>query len=134
MNASPVISCLRYRDAPRAIDWLCDIFGFEKQLVVPGPDETIAHAQLKLGAGMIMLGSAVDGEYGRLVRQPLDIGTNTQSVYLVVPDADAVYSRAQAAGASIAMEIRDEDYGGRGFSCHDFEGHLWNVGSYDPWA
>ena len=31
------------------------------------------------------------------------------------------------------MEIKDEDYGGRGFSCFDPEGHLWNFGSYDPW-
>jgi uncharacterized glyoxalase superfamily protein PhnB len=30
-----VIPCLRYRNAPAAIEWLCRIFGFEKQLVVP---------------------------------------------------------------------------------------------------
>ena len=41
---------------------------------------------------------------------------------------------AKAGGASIAMEIRDEDYGGRGFSCYDLEGHLWSFGSYDPWV
>ena len=43
-----VIPCLRYRDAPAAIDWLCQTFGFEKQLVVPNQDGTIAHAQLVL--------------------------------------------------------------------------------------
>ena len=31
------------------------------------------------------------------------------------------------------IEIKDEDYGGRGFSCYDLEGHLWNFGTYDPW-
>jgi hypothetical protein len=45
--------CLRYRDAPAAIDWLVKVFGFEKQLVVPGPDGTNAHAQLSFGSGMI---------------------------------------------------------------------------------
>ena len=43
-----VIPCLRYRDAPVAIDWLCQTFGFEKQLVVPNQDGTIAYAQLSL--------------------------------------------------------------------------------------
>jgi uncharacterized glyoxalase superfamily protein PhnB len=130
-----LIPCLRYRDAPAAIDWLVKVFGFEKQLVVPGPDGTIAHAQLSFGSGMIMLGSVLDGDYGRLIKQPDEIGGfETQSPYVIVTDADAVYARARAAGATIALDIKDEDYGGRGFSCRDPEGHLWNVGTYDPWA
>jgi uncharacterized glyoxalase superfamily protein PhnB len=32
------------------------------------------------------------------------------------------------------MEIKDEDYGGRDYSCRDPEGHVWNFGSYDPWT
>ncbi len=46
---------LRYTDAPAAVEWLCRAFGFEKHLVVPGEGETIAHAQLTFGNGMIML-------------------------------------------------------------------------------
>ena len=46
-----------------------------------------------------------------------------------VPDVDTVYRRAKAAGAEIVVEIKDEDYGGRVFSCRDPEGHLWNI----PW-
>ena len=49
-----VIPCLRYRDAPAAIEWLCRAFGFEKQLVVPNKDGMAAHAQLSFGNGMIM--------------------------------------------------------------------------------
>ncbi|HRO58954.1 MAG TPA: VOC family protein [Burkholderiaceae bacterium] len=132
---STIIPCLRYRDAPAAIDWLCKVFGFEKQLVVPNDDGSIAHAQLALGNGMIMLGSvpSTETEFGRLMKQPDEAGGETQSAYLIVGDADAVYARAKAAGAKIAIEIKDEDYGGRGFSFHDPEGHLWNVGTYDPW-
>ena len=132
-----VIPCLRYRDAPKAIDWLCSVFGFEKQLVVPNADGTIAHAQLSFGNGMIMLGSVlkVDNEFGQLIKQPDEIGgTETQSPYLIVSDADLVYQRAKAANAKIEIDIKDEDYGGRGFSCRDLEGHLWNVGTYDPWS
>jgi hypothetical protein len=35
--------------------------------------------------------------------------------------------------AEIVVEIKDEDYGGRGFTCRDIEGHLWNFCTYDPW-
>lgn len=130
-----VIPCLRYRNAPAAIEWLCQNFGFEKILVVPNEDGTIAHAQLGFGNGMIMLGSVVDSEFGRLIKQPDEIGgAETQSAYLVVADADVLYEKAKAAGAEIVMEIKDEDYGGRGFSCRDLEGRLWNIGTYDPWV
>jgi uncharacterized glyoxalase superfamily protein PhnB len=131
-----LIPCLRYRDAPAAIEWLCKVFGFEKQLVVPGPNNTIAHAQLSFGNGMLMLGSAENpGEWAKLIKQPDEIGGyETQSPFLVVDDADAVYARAKAAGAKIVLEIKDQEYGSRDFSCRDPEGHLWNVGTYDPWA
>lgn len=130
-----VIPCLRYRNAPAAIEWLCQNFGFEKRLVVPNEDGTIAHAQLGFGNGMIMLGSVVESEFGRLMKQPDEIGgAETQSAYLIVSDADAIYERAKAAGAEIVMEIKDEDYGGRGFSCRDLEGRLWSIGTYDPWV
>jgi len=131
---STVIPCLRYRNAPAAIDWLCATFGFERQLIVPGEHGTIIHAQLSLGNGMIMLGSATDSEFGRLMRQPDETGgRETQCAYLIVADPDAIYAKVKAAGGRIAMDIKDEDYGGRGFSCYDPEGHLWNLGSYDPW-
>ena len=134
-DKSTAIACLRYRDAPAAIDWLCRVFGFERHLVVPDDAGGIAHAQLVLGGGMIMLGSARTNDYGLLMKLPDEVGgAQTQSSYLVVADPDAVHARAVAAGAKIAMPLKDEDYGGRGFSCYDLEGHLWSIGSYDPWA
>ncbi len=52
----------------------------------------------------------------------------------MVADPDALFRSAQAAGAEIVIDIKDEDYGGRGFTCRDPEGHVWSFGSYDPWA
>ena len=141
MSATPkqtranVIPCLRYRDAPAAIDWLCETFGFEKQLIVPGENGSIAHAQLSFGNGMIMLGStsSIDTEYGKLMTQPEDIGgAQTQTIYVVVENADAVHDRVKAAGMEIIMDLKNEDYGGRGFACRDLEGHIWSFGTYDP--
>ena len=84
-----IIPCLRYRDAPKAIEWLCSVFGFEKQLIVPNEDGTIAHAQLSFGNGMVMLGSVAKAadEFGHLTKQPDELGgMETQSPYLIVLD------------------------------------------------
>ncbi|MEO1446178.1 MAG: VOC family protein [Cyanobacteria bacterium J06635_11] len=131
-TVATVIPTLRYQDAAAAIEWLCKAFGFEKHLIVPGENGTIDHAQLVFGNGMIMLGSARDDELGRLQRPP---GENvvSQSPYIVVEDVDKHYECAIAAGAKIVIEIKDEDYGGRDYSCRDPEGFLWSFGTYDPW-
>ena len=129
-----IMPCLRYRNAPAAIEWLCGTLGFEASLVVRNDDGTVAHAQLTFGNGMIMLGSAFDTEYGRLLQQPADTGMRvTQGAYLVVNDADKVHERVLDAGGEVVLPLQDEDYGGRGFTCRDPEGHIWSIGTYDPW-
>lgn len=134
-GGSTIIPCLRYRDAAAAIDWLCTAFGFQPHAIY-GDGEVIRHAQLVSGGGMVMIGSAgLDSQWGRLVAQPGDTGLRvTQGNCVVVPDVDAHYARAVAAGAVIAQNIADQGYGGRGYACRDLEGHLWWFGSYDPWA
>ena len=138
-NTTPIRTSITaaalYRDAPAAIEWLCRVFGFAKHAVYPGPDNTIAHAELTLGGGMFMLGSLVDGPYRRLMKHPDEIGgAETRSLSLIVSDADAIYARAKDAGSEIVFDIEDKHYGGRGFTCRDLEGYIWNVGTYDPWA
>ena len=74
-NKPTIIPALRYRDAPAAIEWLCRNFGFEKNAVYPGENNTIAHAQLTLGNGMIMLGSASNcSEYSKYAAMPGEVG------------------------------------------------------------
>ena len=134
-NGSVIIPTMRYKDAMKAIEWLCKAFGFEKHLVVPGENRTIAHAQLSFGNAMIMLGSENDNEYGKLLRTPKDLnGLNTQAPYIIVENIDEHYKKAVQEGAEIVIEIKDEDYGGRGYTCRDIEGHIWNFGSYNPWT
>jgi len=130
-----VIPTMRYNDAAAAIEWLCNAFGFDKHLVVPGEGGTVVHAQLVFGNGMVMLGSAGESEFDNFQKPPSALsGSVSQSPYIVVEDADRHYARAVAVGAEIVMDIKNEDYGGRGYSCRDPEGHIWNFGSYDPWA
>lgn len=133
-TTATIIPTLRYKDAANAIDWLCSAFGFETRLVVPGDDGGIAHAQLVFGNGMVMLGSARDDAFDSL-QSPLKTPDDpvSQSPYIIVDDVDEHHAQAVAAGATIVMPPEDQDYGGRLYSCRDFEGNLWNFGSYDPW-
>ena len=133
-TTSTIIPCLRYRDAPAAIDWLCRAFGFARRAVY-ADGATVHHAQLSFGNGMVMLGSVDNAsEFGRRMAQPDELGLReTQCPCVIVADADAHYAQARAAGAVIVDDIRDQDYGGRGYSCRAPEGHLWWFGSYDPW-
>lgn len=134
--ARAIIPTFKYHDAPRAIAFLCEAFGFEKHAVYEGANGTIDHAELKLGPDFIMLGSAGnDGSWP--IRTPRDLGGATGGVYIVLErdeDVDAHCARARAAGAKIAIEPKNPDYGGRVYGATDFEGYLWSFGSYRPEA
>ncbi len=134
MRKGNIIPAMCYRDAPTAIDWLCQAFGFERHLVVAGEGGTIRHAQLTLGNGMIMLGTAREDEFGKLLAVPNKGDRVTQSTYIVVEAIDAHYDKAVAAGTEIVTPIEDQEHRGRFYAARDPEGHLWCFGSYDPWA
>lgn len=122
---------LQYRDAPAAMAWLEKAFGFRTTACHKGPDGKIAHAEMRFGNGMVMLGSVQDeGPFAFLT--PREAGVTTQGSYIAADDIDALYERARAAGAEVTMTIRDTDYGSRDFSVRDPEGHLWSFGSYRP--
>ena len=127
---STMVPVLRYKDALRAIEWLVEVFGFEKQMVVPGPNDTVAHAQLTFGGSTIMLASFADDSFG--MKSPQDVGCVTQAIYVVIEDVDAHHERAKAGGAEIVREIDNTDYGSREYMARDVEGHLWSFGTYEP--
>lgn len=140
--SSTAIPTLRYHDAPAAIDFLCDAFGFTRRLVVEDGAGGIAHAELTLGDGMVMLGSAPreprkDRPFDQLITTVRESGaTPTSCIFVVVADDDAVAAAAaavEAGGGKLLEPVTAQDHGGTAFTCADPEGNLWNVGSYDPW-
>ena len=120
---------LRYRNAPAAIDWLCDAFGFERH-AVHEDGGIVHHAELRYRDSMIMLGSERPGDEERGFGPHVGMGW----LYMVVEDPDAHYQRSKDAGAEIIRELENQQYGSRDYSARDLEGNLWSFGTYDPWA
>ncbi len=114
-----------YDDAPHAVRWLQEAFGFAEKAVHPTGDGKIAHAELSFGNGILMLGSARDEPGNPWARNPIGI-------YVVVDEVDAHCDRARAAGAEIVTEPRNTEYGSREYSARDCEGRLWSFGTYRP--
>jgi uncharacterized glyoxalase superfamily protein PhnB len=125
------IAFLTYDDAPAALDWLEEAYGFARSSVHEGPNGTIAHAELTYGDGMIMLGNAGDNGLG--MKTPRELGAVTQGVYVIVDEGiDRHYERARSAGAEIVRALHDTDYGSRDYMARDPEGNLWSFGTYRP--
>jgi uncharacterized glyoxalase superfamily protein PhnB len=127
-----IFPAFRYRDADAAIDWLKDVFGFEEKAVHRDDAGVVMHAELRLGAGIIMLGQhRPEGWFG--TSEP-DAQASTIGIYVVVEDVDALYARVTAAGAELIRDLVDQDYGSREFSARDLEGNRWSFGTYDPYS
>ena len=119
---------LHYADAPAAIRWLCDTFGFIEVLVVDGQDPgVVEHSQLAWPeGGGVMAGN---GRTGR--QRVLPAGHRSGLHAMWSPTGrTSCSSGPTAAGAEVVRGLFDEDYGSRGFSVRDPEGNIWSFGTY----
>lgn len=119
-NTPRITPYLLYENPADAIDWLKRAFGFTEQMRIAGPDGRIAHAELRLADGLIMLGCP-----GAEYRSPKRLGHVTQQLYVYVDGIDAHFERARTAGAQILEEPKDQFYGDRRYGAVDPEGHQW---------
>jgi uncharacterized glyoxalase superfamily protein PhnB len=123
-----VFPILPYPDPRAAIGWLARAFGAVATAVhPPEEDQPLAHAEVRVGEGLVMLDRAgrIDGPAP---------ASGPVWLYVVVPDPDALHDRAAAAGAEIVMGMTDQPYGSREFICRDPGGNLWCFGTYRPEA
>src|SRR5262249_46833537 len=128
------VPMIPYRDLPKMIDWLCQAFGFQKQLIVFDESGSIAHAQLTLGGSVVMVVPAGQGPFEDVLGHPDQTERiATQSTYLLVDDVETRHARATQSGAGGRFWMGFNHAGGRGYACRDPEGHIWLFGSYDPW-
>jgi uncharacterized glyoxalase superfamily protein PhnB len=128
------VPTIPYRNLPKMIDWLCQAFGFQRQLIVFDESGSIAHGQLALGGSVVMVVPAGQGPFEDVLVHPDQVERiATQSTYLLVDDVETRHARATESGAEIMFEMEFNNAAGRGYACRDPEGHIWLFGSYDPW-
>jgi uncharacterized glyoxalase superfamily protein PhnB len=126
-----IFPAIRYADADAGIDFLKRAFGATEKALHRGEDGVIHHAELGLGAGLVMVGQQrEDGKLGGEAPRAL---ASTISLYVTVADSDRHHAAARDAGATIVRELQDMEYGSREYSARDLEGNLWSFGTYDPY-
>ena len=94
-NTPRITPYLLYEDAESAIQFLTRAFGFTERMRMPGPDGKVAHAELELGDGLLMLGHP-----GPDYRSPKSVGHTTQNLYVYVDDVDKHFQSAKEQGAT----------------------------------
>lgn len=121
--AATVVPILVYADVAKAVDWLCEAFGFVERLRVEHGG-VVMHAQLVVGDGALML-----GRQGAEYRAPR-AGEVSQYVHVTVEDVDKHFEHAKARGARIISRPHDTPFGERQYTAEDAEGHRWTLSQH----
>jgi len=114
-----VVPILVYEDVAKAIDWLCDTFGFTERLRVVVPDGSVFHAQLAIAEGAVILGRQ-GGEF-----RPPRPDEVSQYVHVHVEDVDEHFEHARQSGARILKSPADMPFGERQYTVEDPWRHRW---------
>jgi len=114
--------------AAAAIEFYARAFGAVEIDRATSPDgKTVMHATIQIGDSRIMLSD----EFPQMnVKGPLALGGSPASIFMYVEDADAVFNKAVAAGATITMPIGDMFWGDRFGSLTDPFGHAWSIATH----
>lgn len=102
----------------KVLDFVKQALGAEEIFRMDGPDGGIAHAEVKIGDSMVMLGGASGAASGT----PMPA-----TIYLYVEDTDATYRRALEAGGTSVEEPADQFYGDRRAAVRDPGGNQWFI-------
>lgn len=112
------------RGAPQAIEFYKQAFGAVEVSRMTAPDGSIAHAEIRIGDSIIMLGEE-NPAWG--TKSPATLGGTHGSLHLYVADADAAFDRALKAGATVRMPLEDAFWGDRYGKVADPFGHEWGI-------
>jgi uncharacterized glyoxalase superfamily protein PhnB len=117
-----VVPYLRVKGAAKAIEFYTKALGARERMRMPTPDGRVMHAELEIGSGVLYLCDEFP-EMGGQTAAPND----ASMVHLNVPDCDAVWRDAVAAGATPTMPLQDMFWGDRFGKFKDPFGHEWSI-------
>jgi len=115
------------KGAAKAIDFYKNALGATELMRFPGPNNTVMHAEIKIGDSVIML--ADEHENGPY-RSPLAVGGTPVSLMVYVEDVDTVFNQAVSLGAKSTREVEDQFYGDRSGNLTDPFGHVWTIATH----
>lgn len=124
---------LIFRGASEAIEFYKKAFDAKVTFEHKRPDGKIMHATLKIGNSIIMLADECPPHKGHetdCVRSPADLKGTTVSMYLYVKNADKVFDKAVANGATVSMPMTDMFWGDRMGVIKDPFGHFWAIATH----
>lgn len=113
------------RSAAQAIDFYKQAFGAVERYRMPGPGNTIMHAEIAIGDSIVMLGE--ESPMCPESKCPASLGGSSTTISLYVPDADKAFDRAVKAGAKVEMPVTDMFWGDRYGMVTDPSGHRWAI-------
>lgn len=117
---------LTMQNAAAAIDWYKKALGADEVTRALGPDGKVIHAEIRIGDCIIMLNDDMMG--GNTAK---DHGGSPISLWVYVPDCDALFDRATQAGARVANgpmgKMQDQFWGDRSGTFTDPEGYQWTI-------
>jgi len=115
------------KGAAKAIDFYKKAFGATELMRFPGPNNTVMHAEIKIGDSPIMLADEQDnGPY----RSPVAVGGTPVSLMVYVEDVDTVFNQAVSQGAKATRAVEDQFYGDRSGNLTDPFGHVWTISTH----
>jgi uncharacterized glyoxalase superfamily protein PhnB len=114
----PLVPFLYYENPAAAIQWLCNAFGFTQRFRLTMPNGAIAHAEVEIGGGVVIIGNVGTRNHERP-------STVRSSVYVFVENVDLHCEAARHAGAEIVESPKDQPFGDRTYLAKDNEGHEW---------
>jgi PhnB protein len=121
---TPYLIC---KGAAAAIEYYKKVFGATELLRHGGPDGSIGHAEIRIGDSVVMLAD----EFAELAYlSPKTIGGTGVLIMVYVPDVDAVFARALAAGGTQHQALEDKFYGDRSGTVIDPFGQLWTISTH----
>jgi len=101
------------------LKFVTEAFEAEETLRMAREDGTIAHASARIGDSMVECSEA-HGEWG----------PRTVAIHVYVPDVDAVYRAAIAAGGTSLAEPKDQFCGERNGTAIDAWGNHWYIATH----
>jgi uncharacterized glyoxalase superfamily protein PhnB len=123
-----VTPCLMLKNSLKAIEFYKKAFGAKALGVFPSPDgKSTMHAVIKIGDSALMMGDEMPGQDCKSAEV---LGASSISLYVYVPDADAVFNQAVAAGATATMPMADMFWGDRCGSVKDPFGYSWMIATH----